>query len=459
MRFQRDESGQMLILTALSLVALLGFMALAIDVGVLFRARRNLQIAADSAAMAGAVDYLYNASTSSAATAASNAAAANGVTTSYTVAANTACPDPTQNCVVVNIPATGPTGTEPFAVEAQVSMPNPTFFMRMFGRSNMVVGARAVAASPTVGTACVWAMSTSGPGLKLQGSYDIEAPGCGVYVNSTSGNALDVIGNGGTVNAKFVDVVGGNSGNHTTGPTPDTTNSPPMTPPWGNVTGPDPNTKCNSLTTTTGNSISTATVTQAQINTALAASTNSVVCLTAKNATITATNLWGSASGVTYLYSGSGNVTIGNSMTFGGDSSGGGVGIPTYDPTTQTFIGSTEGATLDIYKGTFNQNNSNLSMYAPNSGGTGSFNGIALFQPLANTNELQVQFGSGTEVLDGYIFAQGAEVFMQDSGGGVIATGIVASYIFEKTTALTIANSYDNANPNTTLNRVVTLVE
>ena len=457
MRFRQDENGQMLVLTALSLIALLGFMALAVDVGVLFRARRNMQIAADAAAMAGALDYLYNSSTSSAATAAANAASANGVTTSYTVTANTACPNTNQNCVVVNIPATGPTSTEPFAVEAKVSTPNPTFFMRMFGASNMVVGARAVAASPTIGSACIWAMAQTGNGLKLQGSYNIQSPGCGIYVNSTSSNAINVIGNGGIVNSKYIAVVGGNVGsNHVTSPTGETLNSPPMTPPWGNPSGPTPSTACSSLTSTTGNSISSATVTQAQINAAVTASTNGVVCLTANNVTLSATNMWGSASGITYLYTGTGSLTTGNSMTFGGDSSGN--GIPTYNTTTQEFSGTTYGATLDIYQGTFNQNNQTLSMYAPTSNSQG-IDGIAIFQPPANPNELQIQFGSGNEVLDGYIYAPGAEVFMQDSGGSVIATGIVGATIFEKTTSLTIANSYDNANPSTTLNRVVTLVE
>ena len=41
---------------------LMAFLALAIDVGTLFRARRNMQIAADAAAVAGALDYKYNVS-------------------------------------------------------------------------------------------------------------------------------------------------------------------------------------------------------------------------------------------------------------------------------------------------------------------------------------------------------------------------------------------------------------
>ena len=62
MRIKRDEVGQTLVLTALCLGAMLGVVALATDVGLMFHARRNMQIAADSAAVAGALDYLYNGS-------------------------------------------------------------------------------------------------------------------------------------------------------------------------------------------------------------------------------------------------------------------------------------------------------------------------------------------------------------------------------------------------------------
>jgi uncharacterized membrane protein len=62
------------------MTAMLGFMALALDVGILFRARRITQIAADAAAVAGALDYLYNGSTTSATTAGKSASATNGAT-------------------------------------------------------------------------------------------------------------------------------------------------------------------------------------------------------------------------------------------------------------------------------------------------------------------------------------------------------------------------------------------
>jgi hypothetical protein len=116
---------------------------------------------------------------------------------------------------------------------------------------------------------------------------------------------------------------------------------------------------------------------------------------------------------------------------------------------------SLSGATLDVYAGTFNQANSLLSIYAPTSG---TYNGIALMQPASNTNQLQVQFGSGNQKLDGYIYAPGAQVYLQDHGGGITTTGIVAASMYDKASTINIP-SYDVAHPTTTPNRILTLVE
>ena len=80
MKILRDENGQTLVLTALCMTAMLGFMALALDVGLLFRERRSMQTAADAAAIAAAQDYMWNASTTSAQTAGKNASSSNGFT-------------------------------------------------------------------------------------------------------------------------------------------------------------------------------------------------------------------------------------------------------------------------------------------------------------------------------------------------------------------------------------------
>jgi uncharacterized membrane protein len=79
MRIPLGKKGQVLLLAAVCMMVLTGFMGLAIDLGVSFRNKRNMQIAADAAATAGALDYYYHQSSTSATSAATAAAAQNGV--------------------------------------------------------------------------------------------------------------------------------------------------------------------------------------------------------------------------------------------------------------------------------------------------------------------------------------------------------------------------------------------
>ena len=53
---RKKEEGMVLIVVAVLLVALIGFVALAVDVGLLYAARTSAQEVADAAALAGALD-------------------------------------------------------------------------------------------------------------------------------------------------------------------------------------------------------------------------------------------------------------------------------------------------------------------------------------------------------------------------------------------------------------------
>ena len=414
----KDESGNVLVISALSMTALLGFMALATDVGILFCSKRNMQIAADAAAVAGSLDYLYNGSTSSAITAAKSASGANGVTDGSN-----------GSTVTINLPpADGPNAGSSGFVEAQVSKPRTTILMGMFGFKTMTVSARAVAATPNYGQACIWLMAPTGTGLSLQGSYDIEAPGCGIYVNSPDANALSVTGGGGTVNAEFLDVVGNSTSVHATSPTTPTLDAAPRKSPWGNLEGP---TESNGGCTT----IDSTTTTVSGDQSGSAPGLGSAICyqkaVTLSNATL-GPGVYMFEKGVTL----SGTVTV-------------------------------NGGTIDTYGGSFNQpSNTILNITAPTSG---TYDGIAVMMPASNTTGtcahpgtstpcLQVQFGSNNQTLDGYVYAPGAEVYLQDNGGGVTATGVVAYTMFDKASTVTIT-SYDKKHPKTTRNRVVALVE
>ena len=451
MKILRDEKGQTLVLTALCMTAMLGFLALSMDVGVLFRSRRCIQNAADAAAVAAAQDYMWNQLVSSAQTAGKNASSTNGYT------------DGTAGVTVtINLPPTsGPnTGASGFA-EAIVSMPVATPFMGVFfSRRTVSVQGRAVAATPNNGSACIWLMGSSGTDLDIQGSYDIEAPGCGIYVNSPSNNALKVTGNGGTVNAAFLDVVGNNSGNHTTAPTADTLNAGTRSTPWGNLTGPSYPGGCTHTFSQGEITLGTDNTTQVSETTIngyfTTSSTNTVICFSNSNVTVdSGVVLNGADTGVVYLFEGSVNIPTSATVQFGNGS---------FSPnpcTTNCTFSNEEGATVDLAgsTSTINQaSNGLLSIYSPASQAS-TYDGIAILQPATNTTELQIQFGSSNQVLDGYIYAPGAEVFMQDSGGGVTASGIVAKSMYEKTSQLYIPTNYDTSHSSTTKNRQLVLVE
>jgi hypothetical protein len=441
MKILRQEEGQTLVLTALCMTAMLGFLALAIDVGVLFHAKRGMQTAADAAAIAAAQSYMWSQSATTAQGVGKTASSANG----YTDGSSSVT-------VTINVPPTsGPNAGSSGYTEAIVSQPVGTSFMGMFGKTSMTVMARAVAGTPTNGSACIWLMAPSGNGLSVKGNYDIEAPGCGIYVNSPDSNALKVTGNGGTVNAAFLDVVGNNSGNHTTQPTTDTLNAGVRSSPWGNLSGPNYSGSPNDCKVTSA----LTSITTANVATVSGSAGNNVICFTNAVTIGNGVVLPGAANGVVYVFEQDVTIATGATVTFGS-----GQVSPSTGCTTNCTFSNEVGATMELAgSATLNQNsNSILNIYAPATMNS-PYDGIAILQPFSNKTELQIQFGSNNEVLDGYIYAPGATVFMQDHGGGVTASGIVAATLFEDQSVLDIYTNYDKAHPNSTINRVLVLVE
>src|ERR1035437_6746607 len=187
MRIWKDENGQVLVFVALSMTILLGFTALAVDIGTLFRAKRNLQIAADAGAVAAALDYYYTASKSSAVAAGKAAVTSNGVTNGTGGAVVT----------VNSPPASGPNAASAGFFEVLVSQPNPTAFMRVITNTASVsVAGRAVAGTPSASNTYMYiGKPTGAAALQLQGNSTINAANCGIYVNSNNSGAVKVIGN------------------------------------------------------------------------------------------------------------------------------------------------------------------------------------------------------------------------------------------------------------------------
>lgn len=205
MKRMRDESGQAAILVALGLTCILGFVGFATDVGVLLHAKRNLQIAADAAALAGANQITID---STQIVAAGKAASA---TNGYTDGSNNV------TVAINNPPSSGPHATganNTIYVEAIVTQIQPTFFMRVLGFTSMPVSARAVAFNgANNGSGCLHALNSSDADtINLQGHFTVDAPGCQVLDNSTNPCGLDFTGNAGNLTAGSVSVAGGACG-------------------------------------------------------------------------------------------------------------------------------------------------------------------------------------------------------------------------------------------------------
>jgi Flp pilus assembly protein TadG len=177
MKGLRDERGQVMVLTVLCMAVLFGFVAFAVDVGMLLRAKRVMQTAADSGAIAAAAEY----NNGDMVAAAQADAAQNGVTNG----ANGA------TVVVNNPPVYGSYAGIPNAsnyVEVIVSQPQTTFFMSLFNRNSMTVAARAVATMLPAPN-CVYTMDQTpgdGAGIFLSNGTHLLAQTCGVLDDATS---------------------------------------------------------------------------------------------------------------------------------------------------------------------------------------------------------------------------------------------------------------------------------
>jgi Putative Flp pilus-assembly TadE/G-like len=194
----RASSGQVMVLVAMGLVTLIGFAALAVDVGQFWTARRDLQTAADAAAVAGAIALRVN---GNAAAAADTATAANGFTNG----------DQGVTVTVNNPPAGGSYAGNPKYVEVVVSRPEPAYFMRVLGYDTVNVSARSVAASMN-GPACVYALDPSVSGaITISGSSSVSLS-CGVIDDSNDSTALNSNGGATLTTTADIGVAGGYSG-------------------------------------------------------------------------------------------------------------------------------------------------------------------------------------------------------------------------------------------------------
>ncbi len=193
------ESGQTLPLAAILLAVVMGFTALAVDVGFQRYQHEVQQIATDSAAVAGAETLKYSPTSQQVIAAAVAAATNNGFTSdaSHTVTVNYA-------------PADGPFEGDPDSVEVTINSKHPTFFERVLGAMSFPVGTRSVARYNAGPTACIYALSTKG--ALVMNATTLNAPNCGLLANNTLTTSA------GTVTLSSIGAVGQITANATTFP-------------------------------------------------------------------------------------------------------------------------------------------------------------------------------------------------------------------------------------------------
>ncbi len=178
---------------ALSLIVLLAFMGLAIDLGYFRSVKRQMQTAADASAMAGAAELPFNNAT----TAAKADSAANGFTDGINGVKVT----------VNNPPVSGQHAGDTKYVETIVSQNAPTFFAKALGIQSVSIQARAVAHLGS-GNNCIFALDPTSNNALTVDVFASLSSHCGIVVESSSSKALSCVLLG-SISASSIGVVGG----------------------------------------------------------------------------------------------------------------------------------------------------------------------------------------------------------------------------------------------------------
>jgi hypothetical protein len=194
-------------MVAISLVAVLGAAALALDGGTLLAERRRAHAVADAAALAGATVLFTNYPTNSGVDTGGTARSAALASASNNGYAN----DGTNSVVTVNIPpASGPFAGQASYIEVITQYNHPRGFSAIWDSSRMAVSARAVARGAWVPPdyGIITLDPTGNPTLNATGNGTVTVTGGGaVMVNSDASGALRTTGGGSMVASEF-DVAG-----------------------------------------------------------------------------------------------------------------------------------------------------------------------------------------------------------------------------------------------------------
>jgi Flp pilus assembly protein TadG len=412
----KDESGQAMILAALCMTCLLGFVALATDVGIMLHEKRLAQIAADSAAVAGSADLSFGTASS----AAQAAAAQNGFTNGSNGAS-----------VVVNpSPTSGPFSGDARYIEVIISQNQPTLFMALFGRTSMTVTARAVATNGA-GSTCMYLLGPTGSDLSLTGSASINVRSCGILDNSVSSNAIALTGSGAVV-AQSLGVAATAPGYSITGsgritPTP-TAGIAQASDPLAFLPTPTvaPSTPCAAFT---ANGSTPVTLTPGCYG-GLTINGSGTVTMNPGNYLFNGPVVFNGSGAVTM---GSGIYEFNSSLNFTGSENITGTGVTLYVTTAAGSVNLTGSGTM--------------SLSAPTSG---TYNGILFFEQRGDTNALTIT-GSHTTNFSGIFYLPSANVILTGSEAMTYNAAFVVNQLSVTGSQTITLNNFATVNPSTPL--------
>jgi hypothetical protein len=255
----------------------------------------------------------------------------------------------------------------------------------------MTVSARAVAFNGAANNGCLVGLNpTASDTIQLQGSFDVEAPGCDVVDDSNSSSGLYFTGAGGTLNASAVGVVGGASGATGDSNTTPVTGIAPVSDPLASLPPP--------------------TYTPAS-------------CTAPPTGTT-----WGPATaGGTVCYSG--NIKIKNDVTM---SAGTYVFTDTLD---FSGNGSLTGTGVTLYfaapNGTLGGNgngNTTISLTAPTSG---TYNGILIYQDRADSNQAEFN-GTPITTFTGIVYIPDAQLEISGNTTVNLTSNLIVNSFYDK---------------------------
>lgn len=388
----QEDQGQMLVVVILSMGLILSFMALAFDVGQFLYVKRQLQTAADAAALAGALEIpeCTSSNCKTMQTAASDALAEDGYANAALV---TQCGTPSSAGLVLELNngpcalgANDPNYKNTQYVEALVILQQPPFLARLMGMNSVDIAARAEAgmSAPT----CVYITDPSGAQALTVNNGGSLTSACGIDINSSSPNALSVGSTSTTLTAASggIDIHGGAGLDHGSPNPAPTTDVPTVSDPLASLQNEAPSTTPCGISTASPYSGANGNVTVSST----ATFNPGVYC--------GGINFNGSARGTfnagTYVFSGPLNVGTGSI------SSNGGV----------TFYFSSGSLTMNT--------GGHANLVAPTSG---TYAGILLFQNVSDTNQVILNDDS-TSAWQGAIYLPGASLTINGAGNGAAYT-------------------------------------